>query len=63
MISLKELARLLSKESWDDFVLRMNEERAQAALEALVNDEEALNRMAEESDFEADLMEIAYEEK
>ena len=48
MISFRELARLLSKESWDDFILRMNEERAQAALEALVNDEETMEKLASE---------------
>jgi hypothetical protein len=48
MISFRDLAKLLSGESWEDFVLRMNEEKARAALEALVNDDEAMERMARE---------------
>ena len=48
MISFKEIAKLLSGESWEDFLARMNEEKAQAALEELVNNDEAMERMARE---------------
>ncbi len=48
MISFKEIAKLLSGESWETFLARMNEERAKAALEDLVNNEEAMERMARE---------------
>jgi hypothetical protein len=48
MISFRDLAKLLSGESWEDFVRRMNEEKARAALEALVNDDAAMERMARE---------------
>jgi len=48
MISFRDLAKLLSGESWEAFVARMNEEKAQAALEDLVNNDEAMERMARE---------------
>lgn len=50
MISFKLLAKLLSPEPWEDFLARMHEERAQAALEALVNDEAAMEKLAHEGD-------------
>lgn len=65
MISFRKLAKLISPEPWDDFLLRMNEEKAQEALEDLVNNEEAMERMAgeltPEEELQEDLMEIANE--
>lgn len=65
MISFRKLVRLISPEPWDDFLLRMNEEKAQEALEDLVNNEEAMERMAgeltPEEEIEEDLKEIANE--
>ena len=48
MISFRKLAYLISPEPWDAFLARMNEEKAQAALEELVNNEEVMERMARE---------------
>lgn len=67
MISFRKLAKLISPEPWDDFLLRMNEEKAQEALEDLVNNEGAMERMAgeltSEEELQEDLMEIANEGK
>ncbi len=43
---MKLLSRIL--ESWDEFLWRMHDERATEALEALVNDDDAMEKFAAE---------------